>query len=208
MDKVMRTNSDKELKGERTAEEKRQSELALKPLSALPEELILFQRVLTLFRGARRRAAPHRAVCLLRSCLSPQRNIPRADGANPLPGLCTKHSVSLNMIAEFAPFAEHALRSVGTFPAALEPPAAAKPPPLPVRGHALSMPMQQGALRHSAPSCARLKQTAAIGSRARGTTKPEYTTHGSVVPGGFSYRVCGTDYRHSLVTINSGASKR
>jgi predicted unusual protein kinase regulating ubiquinone biosynthesis (AarF/ABC1/UbiB family) len=34
-----------------TAEEERQNKIALTPLSALPEELILFQRVLTLFRG-------------------------------------------------------------------------------------------------------------------------------------------------------------
>jgi predicted unusual protein kinase regulating ubiquinone biosynthesis (AarF/ABC1/UbiB family) len=32
-------------------EEERHNKVALKPLTALPEELILFQRVLTLFRG-------------------------------------------------------------------------------------------------------------------------------------------------------------
>lgn len=87
MAKVMRTRNDSDLKKVgRTAEEERQAKLTLKPLTALPEELILFQRVLTLFRG-----------------------------------LCTKHSVKLNMISELAPFAEHALREAGTFPAALEP---------------------------------------------------------------------------------------
>ena len=34
-----------------TAEEERANKIALTPLAALPEELILFQRVLTLLRG-------------------------------------------------------------------------------------------------------------------------------------------------------------
>ena len=52
MDKVMATANDKEMKGiAATAEEEHQNKIALKPLTALPEELILFQRVLTLFRG-------------------------------------------------------------------------------------------------------------------------------------------------------------
>ena len=52
MDKVMSTSTDKELKGiAPTEKEEHEKQLALKPLTALPEELILFQRVLTLFRG-------------------------------------------------------------------------------------------------------------------------------------------------------------
>ncbi len=52
MEKVTATANDKEMKGiGPTAEEERQNKIALTPLSALPEELILFQRVLTLFRG-------------------------------------------------------------------------------------------------------------------------------------------------------------
>lgn len=52
IEKVMATSNDKEMKNiGRTDEEERQQKIALKPLTALPEELILFQRVLTLFRG-------------------------------------------------------------------------------------------------------------------------------------------------------------
>ena len=52
MDKVMATANDKEMNGvAKTAEEEHQNKVAMKPLTALPEELILFQRVLTLFRG-------------------------------------------------------------------------------------------------------------------------------------------------------------
>ena len=52
MDKVTSTANDKEMKGiGPSPEEERQNKVALKPLTALPEELILFQRVLTLFRG-------------------------------------------------------------------------------------------------------------------------------------------------------------
>eukprot|EP01044_Picomonas_judraskeda_P006239 COSAG03_NODE_615_length_6697_cov_23.571688_3_plen_709_part_00 len=52
MDKVTATANDKEMKKlGPTPEEEQQNKIALTPLTALPEELILFQRVLTLFRG-------------------------------------------------------------------------------------------------------------------------------------------------------------
>jgi predicted unusual protein kinase regulating ubiquinone biosynthesis (AarF/ABC1/UbiB family) len=52
VEKVLGTRSDRQLKQlGPSAAEARQKKLSLAPLAALPEELILFQRVLTLFRG-------------------------------------------------------------------------------------------------------------------------------------------------------------
>ena len=78
---------------EPTEEEVKGKKLALTPLTALPEELILFQRVLQLFRGVR--------TSVFGACQSTRgsRNVWL------WVQLCTSHSVSLNFIEHISPFA-------------------------------------------------------------------------------------------------------
>ena len=128
---------------EPTEEEVKGKKLALTPLTALPEELILFQRVLQLFRGVRTSvfdacqstrahgmcgwlgAAVHialRVSQLHRAHLSVRGAQLSAPGPDHL-------SVGALSCACFI-VQEHALRSAGVFPAVLEPP----PEPEPAAG--------------------------------------------------------------------------
>ena len=128
---------------EPTEEEVKGKKLALTPLTALPEELILFQRVLQLFRGVR--------TSVFDACQSTRgsRNawLVGCSCAHRTPCLSTSSSTSLrSRCATFRArtrssqrwsaepcllaVQEHALRSAGVFPAVLEPP----PEPEPAAG--------------------------------------------------------------------------
>ena len=79
---------------EPTEEEVKGKKLALTPLTALPEELILFQRVLQLFRGVRTSVFDaFESMAWLTECVAGWVQ------------LCTSHSVSLNFIEHISPFA-------------------------------------------------------------------------------------------------------